>query len=310
MSYSASLLSVVAGYPFDSIKTRMQTHQFNGIFDCLKKTVNKEGVRGLFRGLTAPLISASLTRALGVTVYTDAKPYCAQLQQHTFKPYVPAEDSSKSFKAMVLAFNNAPVSSLAGAASGVVCSAFACPFEFTKLFQQLSILMQAEIPLKDHHMPKTTWEVVKQVKRQTGVLGLYSGYRFHLMRDSIGSGVYFSAYETAKILLEGFSTPEGTIAGTSIPMGTISITIAGAISGVVAWVLVFPLDTVKSLTQRDIVSNIIRTLASQPTKPVIHRRLKLPTRKMYRGLSVSITRSIIASVAFFSAFEYLMKHIT
>jgi hypothetical protein len=310
MSYSASLLSTVVGYPLDSIKTRMQTHNFEGIYDCFKKTVNKEGVRGLFRGLTAPLLSSSVTKAIGVMVYTDVKPYAALLQQHSLKPFQMPPDASKKVQAMILALNNAPVSFLAGAASGAACSAFACPFEFTKLFQQLYILMKSELHLNPRRMPKTTWDVAKQIRRQEGLFGLYSGFKFHLLRDSLGSALYFSVYETAKILLDGFSAHDGTVAGTGIPMGTISITLAGAMSGVFSWILVFPIDTVKSLTQRDIVSNIIRGLALKQPKPILLRELRLPSRSMYRGLSVSILRSVITSVTFFSAFEYLMKHIT
>lgn len=310
MSYSASLLSTIVGYPLDSIKTRMQTHRFNGIYDCFKKTVAREGAQGLFRGLTAPLLSSSATKAIGVAVYTDVKPYAVRLEQLTFGPLTVPAGSSKSFTALILAINNAPVSFLSGATSGVVCSAFACPFEFTKLFQQLYILMQSDLHLNPRRMPTTTWQVAKQIRRQEGIKGLFSGFRFHLMRDSLGSGLYFSIYETAKLLLDGSSTEEGFIAGTSIPMGSLSIAAAAAISGIFSWVLVFPVDTVKSLTQRDIVSNIIRGLALKPAQPILLRQLKLPTRAMYRGLSVSIFRSVITSIAFFSTFEYLMKNIT
>ncbi|CEP21811.1 ORT2 [Cyberlindnera jadinii] len=310
LSYSASLLSTIVGYPLDSIKTRMQTYRFDGILHCFTKTVRDEGVRGLFRGLTAPLLSTSFTKAIGVTVYTTVKPYAALLQLHTLKPITVPDDSSKKLKAMILAVNNAPVSFLAGAMSGCACSAFASPFEFTKLFQQIYVLMQADLNLSPRRMPNTTWQVVKQIRRHEGILGLYSGYRFHLMRDSLGSALYFSVYETAKILLEGFSTPQGTIAGTNIPMGAISITISGALSGVFSWILVFPIDTVKSLTQKDIVSNIIRGLALKQPKPIMMRSLRLPNRSMYRGLSVSVMRSVITSTVFFTAFEYFMKHIT
>lgn len=309
LSYTASLFSTVVGFPLDSIKTRMQTHPFKGIVDCTKKTVKHEGIKGLFRGVTAPLLSTSFSKSLGVSLYTATKPYAALLQKYTIKPLESSATDSHRKQNVILAINNAPVSFASGFTAGAGTSLFACPFEFTKLFQQLYILMQGELHLNPRRMPKTTWQVAKQIRRYEGILGLYSGYKFHLLRDAFGSGLYFSIYETSKILIQGFASSDGTIAGTNIPMGTLSITLAGAMSGIFSWILVFPIDTVKSLTQRDIVSNIIRELARKPPKPLLLRKLTFPTRKMYRGLSVSVTRSVITSVAFFSCFEYLMKHI-
>lgn len=309
LSYTASLFSTVVGFPLDSIKTRMQTHPFNGIYDCFRKTVKHEGLKGLFRGVTAPLLSTSFSKSLGVSIYTAAKPYSAMLQDFTIKPIPTNESDSHRKQNLILAINNAPISFASGFAAGAGTSLFACPFEFTKLFQQLYILMQGELNLNPRRMPKTTFQVARQIRKYEGILGLYSGYKFHLLRDAFGSGLYFSVYETSKILIEGFSGPDGKIAGINIPMGTLSITVAGAMSGIFSWMLVFPIDTVKSLTQRDIVSNIVRELARKPPKPLLVRKLTFPTRKMYRGLSVSVTRSVITSVAFFSCFEYLMKYI-
>ncbi|CCH44746.1 Calcium-binding mitochondrial carrier protein [Wickerhamomyces ciferrii] len=310
LSYTASLFSTVVGFPLDSIKTRMQTHPFNGIYDCLTKTIRTEGVKGLFRGVTAPLLSTSFSKSLGVSLYTAAKPYAAALQHYTIQPIQSKDSDSSRKQKIILAINNAPVSFASGFAAGAGTSLFACPFEFTKLFQQLYVLMQAELNLNPRKMPKTTFQVARQIRRCEGMLGLYSGYKFHLLRDALGSGLYFSIYETSKILIDAFSGgANAVIPGTTIPMSTLSITLAGAMSGIFSWVLVFPIDTVKSLTQRDITSNIIRELARKPPKPLLMRKLTFPTRQMYRGLSVSVTRSVITSVAFFGCFEYLMKHI-
>lgn len=293
----------------DSIKTKMQTHRFEGIYDCFKKSVAKEGVRGLFRGLPAPLLSTSATKAIRVIVYADMKPFSARLQQLTFGPLKQSVTSSKSYTALVMAINNAPVSFLSGAMSGAVCTAFASPFEFTKMFQQL-IRMQPEYHSNKAQMPRTTWQVAQQIRAQSGVRGLFSGFGYHLMRDSLGFGLYFSLYETLKLLMDGAGTDEGLISGTFIPMSSVSITFAAAASGIMAWVLVFPIDTVKSLTQKDIISNIIRSLSFRPVNALPVRRLEIPTREMYHGLSVCILRSAIVSVAFFSTFEYLMMNIT
>jgi solute carrier family 25 carnitine/acylcarnitine transporter 20/29 len=47
------------GHPFDTIKVRLQTSestQFKGPWDCVLQTIRKEGLRGLYKGATPPLI--------------------------------------------------------------------------------------------------------------------------------------------------------------------------------------------------------------------------------------------------------------
>ena len=46
-------------HPFDTIKVRLQTapkSQFSGPVDCLMQTLRKEGVNGIYKGATPPLI--------------------------------------------------------------------------------------------------------------------------------------------------------------------------------------------------------------------------------------------------------------
>jgi len=60
------------------------------------------------------------------------------------------------------------------------------------------------------------------------------GWGLILARDAVGTGFYFSAYETLKYLLSGTGVP-----------GPITYAISGAFCGVVAWCLVFPIDTAR-----------------------------------------------------------------
>jgi hypothetical protein len=50
----------------------------------------------------------------------------------------------------------------------------------------------------------------------------------------VGTGIYFSAYESLKYLLSGTGVP-----------GPLTYAISGAFCGVVAWCIVFPIDTAK-----------------------------------------------------------------
>lgn len=47
------------GHPFDTIKVRLQTTdnaRFRGPVDCLMQTLRKEGVKGIYKGATPPLV--------------------------------------------------------------------------------------------------------------------------------------------------------------------------------------------------------------------------------------------------------------
>jgi len=47
---SSSVFSTLAAFPLDSVKTRMQTYQYNGFVDCVKHTYRTENLGGFFRG--------------------------------------------------------------------------------------------------------------------------------------------------------------------------------------------------------------------------------------------------------------------
>lgn len=110
------------------------------------------------------------------------------------------------------------------------------PFELAKNVVQTSVLvsnraMAAPDAARDpslRHKPRLgTVEAIRQIVKRHGVRGLYTGFRLHAMRDTLGTGVYFSVYETAKQVaakeLGGDTTPFGA------PM------IAGAICSTVPW---------------------------------------------------------------------------
>ncbi|GME99283.1 unnamed protein product [Ambrosiozyma monospora] len=46
------------GHPFDSVKVRLQTSEgrFKGPLDCTIKTLKNEGIKGLYKGFTPPLV--------------------------------------------------------------------------------------------------------------------------------------------------------------------------------------------------------------------------------------------------------------
>ncbi|KAH9933919.1 mitochondrial carrier domain-containing protein [Fomitopsis serialis] len=73
----AGMSSKVFEHPFDLTKVRLQsqvldaTARFDGPIDCLVQTWKKEGLRGLYRGLPAPIVGAMAENASLFWTYTE-----------------------------------------------------------------------------------------------------------------------------------------------------------------------------------------------------------------------------------------------
>jgi solute carrier family 25 carnitine/acylcarnitine transporter 20/29 len=60
----------MAGHPFDTLKVRLQTsNQYKGLADCFRQTIAKDGIRALYRGMTAPIIGVTPMFALSFWSY-------------------------------------------------------------------------------------------------------------------------------------------------------------------------------------------------------------------------------------------------
>lgn len=315
IAYGASLFSTLVGFPLDTVKTRMQTHKnFTSYFDCVKKTYAKEGVRGFFRGIWAPIISTSLSKSLSVSLFTTVKPYTYGLLYET--PWTKNIESSHPF------LRNIPVCFISGLIAGGGVSLFACPFEFTKVYAQLEKLVaskslkelsnlnnnggtsSAQLTTKFNSVKTpSTAVIVKEILKYEGIKGLYSGYKYHLMRDSISTGFYYSIYESMKWSINNFINKDPSI---SSPF---SVLLAGGMSGVFSWVLIFPIDTTKSMVQKDAVTNILRRSHGLEPLPPKHRKLQKFEKRAYQGLGISVTRSFIVNMVFFGVFELGMTYL-
>lgn len=303
LAYGASFMSTTVGFPMDTVKTRMQTHKhFVSYMDCASKTYHYEGVRGFFRGIWAPLISTSISKSLSVMLFTQIKPYCYEI-------IYGGKTNTDNIHPLL---RNIPVCMVSGSIAGAGISVFACPFEFTKIYAQILKLVQrkslSDLPkhLQTNNQEIThisTVQTIRQILKHEGIRGLYSGYKFHVLRDSLSSGIYYSIYESMKWTMNKF------INNDSNESSQISILLAGGFSGIFSWMLIFPIDTTKSLIQRDLVANILRKEQGLAPLPKKDRKIQKFDRKLYRGLGISVSRSFIVNMVFFSVFEFAMAHV-
>jgi solute carrier family 25 (mitochondrial carnitine/acylcarnitine transporter), member 20/29 len=67
------ICAVLVGHPFDLVKVRLQTAEkgaYTGAMDVVKKTLARDGFRGVYRGVTAPLIGVTPMFAVSFWVST------------------------------------------------------------------------------------------------------------------------------------------------------------------------------------------------------------------------------------------------
>ncbi|KAI9819409.1 MAG: hypothetical protein M1832_003972 [Thelocarpon impressellum] len=294
---TSSVLSTFLAYPLDSVKTRMQSYKFDHFTDCVQHTYRTEGGKAFWRGVTAPLASITLVRTLSFSIYQKAKyTYSAWIERATGSAPLAAVNTLGSYPTL----STVTCFGAAGATAGAAITTIACPFELTKLSAQLSVLMarsnttSVDDPIRRSYEQKGTFKTAQNIIRHRGVLGLYSGFHLHLMRDTIGTAIYFMTYESSKQLL---ATSKG-----HSPTHPLAVVIAGGLCGIVSWACIYPIDSAKSIYQRNCLTHSKGKTAKAP-------KIQFFNKRMYRGLGVSMGRSCLVNAIFFSSFEFIKKRI-
>ncbi|KAJ3129103.1 carnitine transporter [Physocladia obscura] len=205
--------------PFDTLKVRMQTAapgQYSGMADCFRKTIAKDGLRALYRGVSAPLIGVTPMWALSFWSY--------DLGQRIVFAVTPSR-KSKDMNMLEFAF--------AGGFSGLFTTIITTPMERVK------VILQTQDQVKGGVKYKGMVDAGVGIFKEGGLGGLYRGTIATLARDIPGSAAYFVAYEFFYRLLKK--------EGQNISIG--ATLFAGGMSGVAMWSIAIPPDVIKSRIQ-------------------------------------------------------------
>lgn len=298
---SASYISTFAGYPLDSLKSRLQTIKTPITVPRLAAIVyREEGVIGFYRGLWIPLMTISFVRAASFTIYTRTKEYFRDRHLLTRDSMIDAS----------------LVGGVSGAMSGALISFGSAPFELVKVRRQLEYTIAQT---KGQHLdkPPGTMEAVKEIFRTNGVSGLYTGFRLHFVRDTLGTALYFLEYDGMRHLLgrDRMGEQGDTPAWLPIHQSLVPF-FCGSLSGVTSWALIYPLDVVKTKVQQ-------RALAGETYRgplETLHRLVRGPDpahpktflagmARIYRGLGVSAVRSITTHGLLWTLFDAVSNYI-
>jgi len=298
-SLISSVASQVALYPMDAIKTRMQVYKFASVFDCIREVRRTEGLRkGLYRGIVGPTFSYSIVRMITFEWYAAMKYNIDDaVYSMTGKSILEQVNTPGSTPTLL----STTCFAAAGAITGFGVSFLACPFELLKVGRQMSGMVGMKTgnkasfdeALGRQYRDKGTFSAGLQLYRRIGVRGLYSGIHLHMVRDTVGTGIFWGSYEGVKQLLSVTrgGEPDNPIAGG----------IAGGLCGMLAYLCAYPIDTVKTVYQRNCL------FMRDGQKHLVP--INLLAREQYRGLPITMARVFLSNLIQMWLFEYMKKRI-
>lgn len=229
----SGIAKLSVGHPFDTIKVRLQTSehsQFRGPWDCLVQTLRNEGVRGLYKGATPPLLG---WMAMDSVMLGSLTLYRRLLQDNiyknpTFRPGV-AVDVLKS--QTLPSFGHG----IAGIMAGSTVSFIAAPVEHVKARLQIQYAAK-----KGDRMYSGPVDCTRKILRAHGVRGLYHG----LLATLIFRSFFFFWWGSYDVITRWFKT------NTSLSTPAVNFW-AGGLSAQIFWLTSYPSDVVKQRIMTD-----------------------------------------------------------
>jgi len=215
---------VLVSHPLDTVKVRLQTQgvsgiqqKYNGTWHCLTEIVRKEKVRGLFKGMSSPLLGTALWNAVIFGTYGNTIHWLAG-------------DNVKEQHRM----SNVVFASLA---SGFTQTFVITPLELTKT--RLQIQSSSENKIYNGLLDCT-----RKIYRQHGFFGLFKGFNATFIRDTIGFTAFFGIFEQFSRWLSNEQPPYNDIT-------ILGHVMAGGLTGAISWGCAFPADVIKCRLQVD-----------------------------------------------------------
>ncbi|KAF5895942.1 mitochondrial ornithine transporter 1-like, partial [Clarias magur] len=218
---------VMCGQPFDTAKVKMQTfpQMYRGFVHCFVSISKQVGLRGLYHGTTPALMANIAENAVLFMSYG----FCQNVVR-----FVVGMD------------RKAELSDVQKACSGSLASIFSsmalCPTELVKCRLQTMHEMEASGKIVGGQK-STVWSVVKHVLKTNGPLGFYQGLSTTMVREIPGYFCFFGGYELSR------SAFAHVLDRKKEDIGIGPLMFSGGFGGALLWLVVYPIDCVKSRIQ-------------------------------------------------------------
>ena len=291
----AGVVGKTIEYPFDTVKVRLQSQPnslpllYNGPLDCFRQAFKTEGLKGLYRGISAPFA--------GAAIETSSLFFSYRVAQDALQLLNP------SLKAKKVNGEPLPLSALVacGAASGAFTSLLLTPIELVKC--------QMQVPLSaSTSRGSGPFSVIASIFRHHGILGFWHGQLGTLIRETGGSAAWFGSYEGVSALFRKYNNRLSAHAPLdalpSLPL--YQQLLAGAAAGVSYNFVFFPADTIKSRMQTEKVDDgAVKGPRGTFWKEGRALWAQQGLKGMYRGCGITVARSAPSSAFIFAVYEKL-----
>jgi solute carrier family 25 carnitine/acylcarnitine transporter 20/29 len=228
----------------------------------LRTIVVQEGVHGLYRGVTSPLLAVTPAFAISFWSCDLAKSFLLEYE------------SSKR-GGMTVSRDDLSIAqiAIAGGFSGIPLACVVGPSERIKCLMQVDKLKYSGFA-----------DCARQLYREGGFKSIFRGTGSAVLRDVPGNAAYFASYEFLKRQSCAFEQRD-------IP-STPSILLAGGCAGVANWVVAIPFDVIKSRWQtapagkyRNLVDVLRQTVQQEGASA------------LFRGLTPALLRAFPSNAA-------------
>jgi len=226
------LCSLVIGYPFDTVKVRLQTSKtstYKNSFDCLSKILFQEGCASLFRGISGLVLVALPRFALMFHSNTVARNLLMKPEVKQRKP--------DYFRVML---------------SGAFSQLLVVPLIVAPL-ERIKVIMQTNSQVKSQ------WACLKNILYSEGPRGVFKGILVTYARDMPSFATYFMVYDFLRHNFKNSNLDIGPV-GTTI--------VSGATAGIAGWLVAIPADVIKNRHQacqnsKSAISTTVQLFKSQ-----------------------------------------------
>ncbi|KAI0966833.1 amino acid transporter arg-13 [Xylaria arbuscula] len=293
---TAGIVGKYIEYPFDTVKVRLQSQpdhlppRYTGPLDCFRQSIKADGVLGLYRGISAPLVGAAaetsslffFERIGREAVYSSG--YCSR---------------DRILPLPALWFTGA----FAGAFTSVVLT----PIELVKCKVQVPASVDGAKPKVPSVM-----SVIREVYKHEGVRGFWRGQMGTFLRESGGSAAWFGSKETTTKMFHLLNEQSATsqlekdaLATEALPLWQQAV--AGASAGMSYNFLFFPADTIKSRMQTSPVGGGGQNRSFMQEARSLWNHCGI--RGFYRGCGITVLRSVPSSAFIFMVFDGLKRYL-
>ncbi|KAI1189506.1 mitochondrial carrier [Nemania serpens] len=350
--YISGAVGIVVGNPWDLIKVRLQAQSpsqpllaeptLSGSYQSSRPSIssisspNSFQKKTLVTGTAAPILGyGALNALLFVTYHSTEEALNRALQS----PASPNLAFSGSDVGSSTTGSNLWTTWLAGAIGGLATWIVSTPTELIKCRAQLASApgTRASYPVlsRSPSTPSSSYQIAQAIIRTQGFRGLYHGGVVTALRDSIGYGFYFWAYELGgrimtSFLLQGLGSPtalsvdgkyssdhNASSAG-FFTQEAASVLLSGGLAGVVSWASIFPLDVIKTRVQGQVYFDATVDSAATPllgsNPPKRKGAIQIAkeayreggARVFFRGLAVCSLRAFCVNAVQWFVYEEIM----